>query len=181
VASLLLPKGCTAYSRFKITFDLNETGICSVKRGTMLAEVKKVSTLIIWDEAPMTHRQCFEALDRTFRDILAEDEPVNAIIPFGGKLIILGGDFHQILPVIRKGSRSAIVNASITSSKLWQHVSILKLHTNMRLQDPCLDATKKLKLHSLLIGSYLLVMELFPLNEKGRNVRLHGSPFLMIC
>jgi hypothetical protein len=31
----------------------------------MLAELIKVSTLIIWDEAPMTHRHCFEALDRT--------------------------------------------------------------------------------------------------------------------
>jgi hypothetical protein len=31
VASLLLPKGRTAHSRFKMPFDLNETGICSVK------------------------------------------------------------------------------------------------------------------------------------------------------
>jgi hypothetical protein len=109
----------------------------------MLAELIKVSTLIIWDEAPMTYRHCFKSLDRTIRDVLAEDEPANAIIPFGGKLVILGGDFHQILPVVHKGSRSAIVNASITSSNLWQHVSVLKLHTNMRLQDPCLDATQR--------------------------------------
>jgi hypothetical protein len=142
VASLLLPKGHTAHSRFKIPFDLNETGICSVKRGTMLAKLIKVSTLTIWDEAPMTHRHCFEALDRTLRDILAEDEPANAIIPFGGKLVVLGGDFCQILRVVHKGSRSTIVNASITSSKLWPHVSVLKLRTNMRLQDPCLDATQ---------------------------------------
>jgi hypothetical protein len=117
VASLLLPKGHTAHSRFKIPFDLNETCICSVKRGTMLSELIKVSTLIIWDEAPMTHRHYFEALDRTLRDILAEDETGNTIIPFGGKLVILGGDFCQILHVVRKGSRSAIVNASITISK----------------------------------------------------------------
>jgi chromosomal replication initiation ATPase DnaA len=31
VASLLLPKGHTAHSRFKIPFDLNEIGICSVE------------------------------------------------------------------------------------------------------------------------------------------------------
>jgi ATP-dependent DNA helicase PIF1 len=30
--------------------------------------------LIVWDEAPMTHRHCFEALDRTMRDILSEDK-----------------------------------------------------------------------------------------------------------
>jgi hypothetical protein len=50
------------------------------------------------------------------------------------------------LPDIRKGSLSAIVNASITSSKLWQHVSVLKLHTSMRLRDPCLDATQQAKI-----------------------------------
>jgi hypothetical protein len=60
----------------------------------MLAELIKVSTLIIWDEAPMTHRHCFEALDRTLRDILSEKQPGNAIIPFGGKLVVLGGDFR---------------------------------------------------------------------------------------
>jgi ATP-dependent DNA helicase PIF1 len=104
VASLLLPKGHTSHSRFKIPFDLNEIGVCSVKRGTMLAKLIKISTLIIWDEAPMTHRHCFEALDRTLWDILSDEQPGNAIIPFGGKLFVLGGDFGQILPVVRKGS-----------------------------------------------------------------------------
>jgi ATP-dependent DNA helicase PIF1 len=42
----------------------------------------------------MTHRHCFEALDRTLRDILSEKQPGNAIIPFGGKLVVLGGDFR---------------------------------------------------------------------------------------
>jgi hypothetical protein len=104
----------------------------------MLAELIKVSTLIIWDVAPMTHRHCFEALDRTLRDIRCEEQPGNTIIPFGGKLAILGGK-----PVMRKGSRSAIVNASITGSKLWQHVSVLKLRVNMRLYDPSLDAAQR--------------------------------------
>ncbi|XP_025801486.1 ATP-dependent DNA helicase PIF2-like [Panicum hallii] len=120
----------------------------------MLAELIKVSALIIWDEAPMTHRHCFEALDRTLRDILSEEKPANAIVPFGGKPVVLGGDFRQILPVVRKGSRSAIVNASITSSKLWQHVSVLKLHTNMRLHNPSLDATQHAEIESF--GKWIL-------------------------
>ena len=39
VASLLLPRGRTAHSRFKIPFDITEAATCSVKRGTMLAEL----------------------------------------------------------------------------------------------------------------------------------------------
>jgi ATP-dependent DNA helicase PIF1 len=39
VASLLLPKGRTAHSRFKIPFDLDESSVCGVKRGTMLSDL----------------------------------------------------------------------------------------------------------------------------------------------
>jgi hypothetical protein len=118
VASLPLPRGRTAHSRFKIPFDINDTVKCTVKRGTMLAELIQVAALIIWDEAPMTNRRCFEALDRTMRDILSEHIPRNVLLPFGGKPVVLGGDFRQILPMVRKGTLSSIVGASITNSKL---------------------------------------------------------------
>jgi hypothetical protein len=143
VASLLLPKGCTAHSRFKIPFDLDESSVCGVKRGTMLSELIQRTSLVIWDEAPMTHRHCFEALDRTMCDILSEHKAENANKPFGGKPIVLGGDFRQILPVVRKSSRSTIVNASITSSPLWQHATVLKLRTNMRLSNPSLHGKER--------------------------------------
>lgn len=133
VASLLLPRGHTAHSRFKIPIDIDENSICSIKRGTMLAELIQKTSLIIWDEAPMTHRRCFEALDRTLRDLLSEHNPSNSVLPFGGKVVVLGGDFRQILPVIKKGTRNSIVDASITNSPLWQHVVLLKLTVNMRL------------------------------------------------
>jgi Cdc6-like AAA superfamily ATPase len=89
VASLLLPKGRIAHSRFKIPFDLNEAGTCSIKRGTMLAELIKVSALIIWDEAPMTHRHCFEALDRTLRDNFLKRNPPMLLFHLVANLLFL--------------------------------------------------------------------------------------------
>ncbi|KAL7104048.1 hypothetical protein ACP275_08G219900 [Erythranthe tilingii] len=62
----------------------------------------------------MMHRFCFEALDRTMRSIL------NSGKPFGGKVIVLGGDFRQILPVVLKASRQDIVHATVNSSPLWR-------------------------------------------------------------
>ena len=109
----------------------------------MLAELIQVASLVIWDEAPMTNRCCFEALDRTMKDILSEHKPDNDMLPFGGKPVVLGGDFRQILPVVRSGSRAALVGASITNSRLWRHVVLLKLHTNMRLQDPSLQGGQR--------------------------------------
>lgn len=156
VASLLLPKGRIAHSRFKIPVDINENSLCDVKRGTILAELLQNTALIIWDEAPMTHRHCFEALDRTLRDILSETCPANEIIPFGGVPVVLGGDFRQILPVVPKGSRSAIIDASITNSKLWRHVSMLSLNINMRLLNPSLPTTQRDELDSF--GKWLLAV-----------------------
>ena len=49
--------------------------------------------------------------------------------------MVFGGDFRQILPVIPRGSRSDIVNATINSSYLWDHCQILRLTKNMCLQN----------------------------------------------
>ena len=133
VASLLLPGGRTAHSRFNIPCDLDDATTCNIKRGTMLAELIKVASLIIWDEAFMTHRAAFEALDRTFRDLLSADSLQANKIPFGGKVVVLGGDARQILPVIEGGTRSQIIDAAITNSPLWAFITILHLTQNMRL------------------------------------------------
>jgi hypothetical protein len=133
VASLLLPGGRTAHSRFKIPCDLDETTTCDIKRGTMLAELIEAASLIIWDEAFMTHRAAFEALDRTLRDLMSTNHQQAMTIPFGGKVVVLGGDPRQILPVIEGGSRTHITNAAITNSPLWHSVTILQLTENMRL------------------------------------------------
>ncbi|KAL3633896.1 hypothetical protein CASFOL_022658 [Castilleja foliolosa] len=60
--------------------------------------------------------------------------PANKDKPFGGKTVVFGGDFRQILPVVPKGSRQDIVNATINSSYLWKHCKVLRLTKNMRLQ-----------------------------------------------
>ncbi|KAH1137286.1 hypothetical protein GYH30_027321, partial [Glycine max] len=110
IASLLLPGGRTTHSKFKIP-----------------------TSLIIWDEAPMAHKFCFEALDHSLRDIIKHNSKDNKI--FGGKVMVFGGDFRQILSVIPRGSRSDIVNAIINSSYLWDHCQILRLTKNMCLQN----------------------------------------------
>ncbi|XP_016503039.2 uncharacterized protein LOC107821146 [Nicotiana tabacum] len=134
IASLLLPGGRKAHSRFVIPLNVTEDSTCNIKQGTPLANLIIKAKLIIWDEAPMMHRYCFEALDKTLRDILRFKDASNLHRPFGGKTIVLGADFRQILPVIPKGSRQDIVNASLNSSYLWPHCQLLKLTKNMRLQ-----------------------------------------------
>ena len=94
IASLLLSGGRTTHSRFKIPLDINEHSTCEIKKGTQLARLIEEAKLIIWDEAPMAHRYCFEAVDRTLRDILFISNINGETKPFGGKPILLSGDFR---------------------------------------------------------------------------------------
>ncbi|XP_019178902.1 PREDICTED: uncharacterized protein LOC109174064 [Ipomoea nil] len=134
IASLLLPGGRTAHSRFAIPISVNEDSTCNIRQGTPLAELIMQSKLIMWDEAPMMHKFCFEALDRTMRDLLRSTNPRSCEMTFGGKTVVLGGDFRQILPVIPKGTRQYIVGSSINSSYLWRSCKVFRLTKNLRLR-----------------------------------------------
>src|SRR5206468_4983468 len=68
IAALLLDGGRTAHSTFKIPFKTTEDSVLNVNPDSELARLIKCATLIIWDEAPMTHRFAFEAVDKSFRD-----------------------------------------------------------------------------------------------------------------
>ncbi|CAH9134654.1 unnamed protein product [Cuscuta epithymum] len=135
IASLLLPGGRTAHSRFAIPISLNEDSTCNIKQGSPLARLIVRSKLIIWDEAPMLHKFCFEALDRSMRDIMQFHKQNSVTVPYGGKTVVFGGDFRQVLPVIPNGSRQDVVNATINSSYLWSNCTVLRLTKNMRLQN----------------------------------------------
>ncbi|KAG5517186.1 hypothetical protein RHGRI_037823 [Rhododendron griersonianum] len=127
IASLLLEGGRTAHSTFAIPLDVLENSICGFTKQSLQAELFRETKLMIWDEVPMQHKYCVEAVDRTLRDI--RDNPK----PFGGITVVLGGDFRQILPVVPKGVREEIVNASLRRSDLWDDICVLTLNLNMRL------------------------------------------------
>jgi len=133
IASLLLPGGRTAHSQFSIPLQIDDESTCNIKQGSPLSQLIRKTSLIIWDEAPMVKRQCFEAVDRTFRDLLRPDNPNSEQLLFGGKIIVFGGDFRQILPVIPKGSRADIVHHALNSSYIWNYCQVLTLSKNMRL------------------------------------------------
>ena len=145
IASLLLPVGRTAHSRFKIPLIIDNTSTCSISKGTQLARLVQACKLIIWDKAPMIHRNCFEALDKSLRDIISDIDPTALGKTFGGKTVVLGGDFRQVLPVIKNGTRQDIVNASISRSVLWQNCKLFQLKQNMRLTRGGMTVTERVE------------------------------------
>ncbi|XP_024976212.1 ATP-dependent DNA helicase PIF2-like [Cynara cardunculus var. scolymus] len=95
-----MPGGRTAHSRFKIPLTLNNNLVCNIKKQSRTAQRLRVAKIIIWDETSMAKRQAVETLDRTMQYI------TGVRLPFGGKIMIMGGDFRQVLPVMRHGTRA---------------------------------------------------------------------------
>jgi len=93
IASLLLLGSKTAHSTFKIPIDLHDESTCNITQQMKVAELVRKADLIIWDEASMMHRRTFEAVDRTLRDLMQLDDTEVTKKIFGGKTVVLGGDF----------------------------------------------------------------------------------------
>jgi hypothetical protein len=66
-------------------------------------------------------------LNCTLQDILNNDRP------FGGITVLFESDFHQTTPVVPRGSREKIVNASLKRSSLWNNIHLYHLKQNMHL------------------------------------------------
>jgi hypothetical protein len=106
------PEGRTVHSRFKLPVPILETSTSSIRPNSKEAEAIRNTEVLIWDEAPMAPSYPLKAVDILLRDIM------NINVPFGGKMMILGGDFRQVLPVIRFANRSELIAASLKSSDL---------------------------------------------------------------
>ncbi|XP_062089097.1 uncharacterized protein LOC133795659 [Humulus lupulus] len=148
IAALLLPNGRTAHSRFRIPLDVTEESTCEIRHGTQLAALLMKTSLIIWDEAPMANKLCFEALDKTLRDILKTRYENSTTKPFGGLTVVCGGDFRQILPVVPKGTRADIFYSSLNSSYLWSFFKVYQLNQNMRFYNGSVSSSEAAKIAS---------------------------------
>jgi ATP-dependent DNA helicase PIF1 len=136
-----------AHSRFNIPIELFADTSLNVPKQTELAELFRRTVLIVWDEAPMQHRHCAEAVDRMLQDVRSCRKL------FGGVVVLFGGDFRQCLPVVPKGSQSQIKDACLTSSYIWNKVRVLRLTENMRLQSAPMTDAERVK--ALAFGDWL--------------------------
>lgn len=66
---------------------------------------------------------------------------MNNDLPFGGKTILFGGDFRQLLLVVRHASTTSAVENTVKRSVLWSHVKIHKLTQTIKANyDPIFTA-----------------------------------------
>ena len=128
IASILLPQGMTSHRTFRLPLNLNDIEIAIFKLESDKRRLRDAD-VIIWDEASMIPKKALDIVDKTLRDLC------DNTYPFGNKLIVLGGDFRQILPVIKNSFRTSIVQNTIKNSPLWPLFNIYNLRKNIRCQD----------------------------------------------
>ena len=77
----------------------------------------------------MTNKAVLSCVEETCRSVMRDQRP------FGGKIIVLLGDFRQTCPVIRGGTKADVLDASIKSSPLWTCFQKTKLTQLIRNAD----------------------------------------------
>ena len=73
-------------------------------------------SLIIWDEIMMSYANQVVCVDHSLWDIMKIDKP------FGGIVVVFGGDSHQILPVVHHVNQLKIVSSCIHASQLSSQI-----------------------------------------------------------
>jgi len=91
IAANLLPQGRTVHSTFKLPVPITPANFSSNLnlRSKAAADLKRAD-VIIWDEAPMAPNVSLDAVNNALQDVMDNE------LPFGGKIMILGGDFRQV-------------------------------------------------------------------------------------
>ena len=129
LAATLLPGGRTCHARFGFPVPLPREDVpWSVTAASGRGQVLAQCGALIWDEVGTASAAALDAADACMQDLRQSDEP------FGGALVVLGGDLRQTLPVLEHADRAEIVAATVTQSRLWRSGAVTRfsLSRNMR-------------------------------------------------
>jgi hypothetical protein len=136
IAASLLLEGTTAHTRFGIPLKPDETTVLKLGPKTESYKMVEKCVMLIWDEVTLVPAIVLDAVNLLFQTIK------QSTLPFGGVVVVLGGDFRQCLPVLPNGHRSAIIENSVLSSRVWSFTKPLSLSSNMRLSENNGDFSK---------------------------------------
>ena len=127
IAATLI-NGMTAHKQFGLPVPCHENSTSHIRPSSKEATLLRNATLLIWDESSMAHKDMLGCMDRLLRDLMSTDAP------FGGKCLVLGGDFRQCLPVVPHGTSAQQASACLKSSTLWPFFEQLSLSDNIRAE-----------------------------------------------
>jgi hypothetical protein len=125
MAASLLDGGRTAHTRFRLPLQMFENSTSQIRPIDEESHLLRESHLVIWDESTTAHKYAYQCVDRLFRDL------TGSVRQFGGKILLLCGDFRQTLPVVKRGTSVDIINACIKKSHIWAEIPVTKNNNHL--------------------------------------------------
>ena len=176
IASSLLHRGTTLHSRFKIPVPTHEDSESYLNEKADINIIRNTA-LIIVDEASMIPKAVLHSLDRLLRNIMYLPD-----VPFGGKCLLLCGDFRQCAPVSDIPQITDSTTESIKYSFLWVYFVRYNFISNQRAdaneeffknwslrigdgEEPTLNNTSLIQLPSEVVCENNIVFDIF-----GENI-----------
>ncbi|XP_051157417.1 uncharacterized protein LOC127279225 [Leptopilina boulardi] len=169
IAANLLRGGRTSHLMFKFPIPINEDSTCNISRMSKHAELLRSAKIIIWDEITMAPKFALQAMESMLRDITQCNEP------FGGKVILLSGDFRQTLPIVPHGSRTHIVeNNDVEFSNWLQNVGDGKPQSMFERENSVLEIPQDL------ISDGNLIDEIYGSSINKHDESVHSACILSL-
>ena len=126
IAATSLPFGLTRHETFGLKVPLSSDSVSCIRPGSSRGlELAQVDVFLL-DEAPMLPKYGLQNMDQLLRSI------ANPNLPFGGKILVAGGDFRQYLPVQPRSNRRETLDLSIKKSHLWKNFKHVSFEKKMR-------------------------------------------------
>ena len=107
----------------------NSTSTSAIRPNSIEADRLRQIALFILDETSILSLDILHCVDRWLRDIVGNN------IPFGGITFLLGGDFRQTLPVVKRENAAQIVEQCVLRSLLWSFITVFHLSGNHRIRE----------------------------------------------
>jgi ATP-dependent DNA helicase PIF1 len=129
IAALLLEGGNTLHSKLKAPLSpYTSDGRLNIRHQSAEAQMIREAKLLIWDEAVMHPEKLAHNVDMSLRDIRGRPN-----VPFGGLVVLWGGDFRQTLPIQEHATAAQTVSMCLHQWPLWtEHTTVLTLSVNQR-------------------------------------------------
>ncbi|KAF4530245.1 hypothetical protein B566_EDAN017477 [Ephemera danica] len=119
ISALLLPEGSTCHYTFGLPIKITSTSTSTLELHSNKATILREAHVLIIDEISMFQKEALRIVDEILQAVMNNNKP------FGGKLLIVGGDFQQLLPVINNVSANATALYSPCYSPHWP---LFKMH-----------------------------------------------------
>lgn len=90
--------------------------MCTRLKNGPFEKILQETVFVVGDECTMSHRDHFEAFNRTLQDLQSNTKLMEVIT------IVFAGALRQTLPIIPRGTGADVIHSYLEASNIWNFV-----------------------------------------------------------